>query len=90
MLPPIFSQLTIWEKEKILENKQLIHQTLNQIGTKWMMNLICLKEGKSYLLAKDTEVQKNMEKLFDQKFENQIMELDHVWLRKEIIKLGMH
>jgi hypothetical protein len=55
-----------------------------------MMNLICLKEGKSYLLAKDTEVQKNMEKLFDQKFENQIMELDHVWLRKEIIKLGMH
>lgn len=90
MLPPIFSQLTIWEKEKILENKQLIQETLNQIGTKWMMNLICLKEGKSYLLAKDTEVQKNMEKLFDQKFKNEIMELDHVWLRKEIIKLGMH
>lgn len=90
MLPPIFSQLTIWEKEKILENKQLIQETLNQIGTKWMMNLICLKEGKSYLLAKDTEVQENMEKLFHQKFKNEIMELDHVWLSKEIIKLGMH
>ena len=52
-----------------------------------MMNLISLKDGKSYLLAKDIEVQENIEKLFNKKFENEIMELDNVWLRKEIIKL---
>lgn len=89
MLPPIFSQLVIWEKEDILENKQIIYETLDNIGTKWMMNLICLKDGKSYLLAKDIEVKNNIEKLFNKKFENEILELDNVWLRKEIMKLGL-
>ncbi len=89
ILPPIFAQLTIWDKDNILENKQIIYETLNNIGTKWMLNLICLKDGKSYLLAKDIEVQDNMEKLFHEKFQNDIMKLDNVWLRKEIIKLGL-
>ncbi len=89
ILPPIFAQLTIWDKDNILENKQIIYETLNNIGTKWMLNLICLKDGKSYLLAKDIEVQDNMEKLFHKKFQNEIMKLDNVWLRKEIIKLGL-
>ncbi len=90
ILPPIFVQLTIWDKDNILENKQIIYETLNNIGTKWMLNLICLKDGKSYLLAKDIEVQDNMEKLFHEKFQNEIMKLDNVWLRKEIIKLGLN
>ncbi len=89
ILPPIFAQVTIWDKDSILENKKIIYETLNSIGTKWMLNLICLKEGKSYLLAKDLEVQNNMEKLFHEKFQNEIMKLDNVWLRKEIIKLGL-
>ena len=89
ILPPIFSQLTIWKKENILENKQVIFKILNEFGTKWIMNVICLNEGKSYLLAKDLEVQNNMEKLFNKKFKNEILKLDSVWLRKEIIKLGL-
>lgn len=89
ILPPIFAQLTIWDKDSILEDRQIIYETLNNIGTKWMMNLICLKDGKSYLLTKDIEVQDNMEKLFHEKFQNDIMKLDNVWLRKEIIKLGL-
>lgn len=89
ILPPIFAQLTIWDKDSILENKQIIYETLNNIGTKWMLNLICLKDGKSYLLVKDIEVQDNMEKLFHEEFQNEIMKLDNVWLRKEIIKLGL-
>ena len=89
MLPPIFSQLVIWEKEDILEDKQTIYETLDNIGTKWMMNLICLKDGKSYLLAKEIKVKNNIEKLFNKKFDNEILELDNVWLRKEIMKLGL-
>lgn len=54
-----------------------------------MLNLICLKDEKSYLIAKDIEVQDNIEKLFHEKFQNEIMKLDNVWLRKEIIKLGL-
>lgn len=90
ILPPIFAQLTIWDKDSILENKQIIYETLNKIGTKWMLNLICLKDGKSYLLAKDLGVQYNMEKLFHEKFQNEIMKLENVWLRKEIIKFSLN
>lgn len=90
ILPPIFVQLTVWDKETILENKQIINETLNAIGTKWMLNLICLKDGKSYLIAKDLSVRINMERLFNKKFKNEIMELEDVWLRKEIIKFGLN
>ena len=89
ILPPIFLHFTIWEKESILKDKQILYETLNNIGAKWMMNLICLKDGKSYLIAKDKEVQENMEKLFHKKFKDEIMKLDNVWLRKEILKLGL-
>ena len=30
-----------------------------------------------------------MEKLFHKKFKDEIMKLDNVWLRKEILKLGL-
>jgi len=87
VLPPIFSQLVIWDKDNILKNINIIYDTLDQIGQKWMMNLISLKDGKSYLIAKNPEVQENMSNLFKTKFSNNISELEEVWLRKEIIKL---
>ena len=87
-LPPIFSQLTIWDKEEVLRDKDIIYTVLNNIGNKWMLNLICLKDGKSYVIAQDLEVQKNLEKLFNKKFNADIMELDSVWLRKEIMKIA--
>lgn len=87
LLPQVFGQLTIWDKE-IINNIEIIYNTLNNIGDKWMMNLICLKEGKSYIIAKDIEVKKNLEILFNKRFNKDIMELDEVWLRKEIIKMA--
>ncbi len=88
ILPPIFSQLTIWDKEDVLRDKDIIYTILNNIGNKWMLNLICLKDGKSYVIAQDLEVQKKLEKLFHKKFKTDIMELDNVWLRKEIMKIA--
>ena len=86
MLPKIFGQLTVWNKEKILDNKKIIYDTLNNIGNEWMMNLIVLQEGKSYIIASNLEVQNNLEKLLNGKFQDDVMELEDVWLRKEIIK----
>ncbi len=88
ILPPIFSQLTIWDKETVLRNKDILYTVLNHMGNKWMLNLICLKDGKSYLIAEDLKVQKNLEKLFNKKFKADMMELDNVWLRKEIMKIA--
>lgn len=89
ILPPVFAQLTIWDKNDILQNKQVIYETLNNIEARWMLNLICLKDGKSYLIVKNSEVQNNIQMLFHKQFENEIMKLDNVWLRKEIIKLSL-
>lgn len=86
ILPPVFGQIILWNKEKILENKDSIYNILNNIGTNWMINLICLEEGKSYIIASNLEVQAELEKLLNGEFKQDIMELEDVWLRKEIIK----
>ena len=88
-IPPIFAQLTIWSKEAILNNIELIYDTIENIGEKWMLNLICLKEGKSYIITKNQDVQRNLQTLFSGSFTNNIMKLDNVWRRQEIIKLSI-
>lgn len=89
-LPRIFAQLTVWNKEDILDKKSIIYNTLENIGTDWMMNLICLKDGKSYIIASNSEVQRKLENLFDDRFQNDILVMDNVWLRKEIIKKAIN
>ena len=90
IIPPIFAQLTVWSKEEILNNIELIYHTMQNIGENWMMNLICLKDGKSYLIAINHKIQRNMQILFSGRFTNNIMQLDNVWLRKEIIKFSIN
>ena len=86
ILPEVFGQLAVWNKEFILNNKEIIYKTLGQINDDWMFNLISLSDGKSYIIANSEEYKIKLEKLFNKLFENDIMELDNVWLRKEIIK----
>lgn len=86
VLPNIFGQLTVWEKDNIFKSKKTIFHTLDSIGDRWMMNIICLKDGKSYIIARDLDVQKNLIRLFGKNFKDDILELDGLWLRKEIIK----
>lgn len=86
ILPTVFGQLVIWKKEDILQNKETIYRTLDDMGSQWLMNMICLEEGKSYLISKDAFTKNNIERLFNKKFEKDIMKLDSAWLRKEIIK----
>ena len=80
----------VWNKEDILDKKSIIYNTLENIGTDWMMNLICLKDGKSYIIASNSEVQRKLENLFDDRFQNDILVMDNVWLRKEIIKKAIN
>ena len=85
LLPNIFSQLLFWDGKDFLKNK-LIYDTLNSFGSEWMINIISLKDNTSYLISEDIKVQKNLETLFNKKFENNIMKLNKIWLRKEIIR----
>ena len=86
ILPQAFSQLTLWNKKFIFENIDIIYKTLNKINEEWMLNLISLEDGKSYIIANNECVKIRLERLFNSTFTNDIMQLDKVWLRKEIIK----
>ena len=86
LLPRVFGQLTLWNKEFIISNKEIVYETLNHIDKEWMMNLISLEDAKSYIIAEDTNVKVGLERLFNKSFEDDILELENVWLRKEIIK----
>lgn len=85
-LPPVFSQLTVWDASSILDDINLIYESLNSFKKPWLMNLISLKDGKSYLISNDDTVKFNIETTFNCKFINDITILSNVWLRKEIIK----
>lgn len=85
-LPPVFSQLTVWDASSILDDINLIYESLNTFKKPWLMNLISLKDGKSYLISNDDNIKLNLETTFNCKFINDITILSNVWLRKEIIK----
>ena len=85
-VPPVFSQLTVWDASSILDDINLIYKSLNTFKKPWLMNLISLKDGKSYLISNDDNIKLNLETTFNCKFINDITILSNVWLRKEIIK----
>ena len=85
-LPKIFGQLTVWNKDFIIANLTKIRQIFNEMDDKWMLNLICLQDEKSYIISDDKNVQTELQKLFGSSFEGLIMPIENVMLRKEIIK----
>lgn len=86
ILPSVIAQLTVWDKNKILNNKKLIFDTLKEYGKDWILNLICLEEGKSYILASDKIILNDIQKLLKGKMEEEYLKCEDIWLRKEIIK----
>ena len=88
-LPRVIGQLVLWDKTLLWENKEIIKEVLNEKGDKWIMNVICLKEGKNYIFASNNEVMKNLEELLETKANNGIIELNKLMLRKELMKKAM-
>lgn len=84
-LPNVVSQLTVWDKNNILNNKELIFDSLNNYGNEWILNLICLKEGKSYIIASNNLLLQDIQKLLNGSISEYYLKCEDVWLRKEII-----
>lgn len=83
-LPCTFGQLVVFNHEKVLDNKKVI-EDLYGVGNDWVVNIISLKSGKSYLMATSGQSKRKLEKLFGKKFSDDVMVLDKFMLRKEII-----
>ena len=56
------------------------------IGERIYLSPVSIEDAKSYIIAEDTKVKEGLERLFNKPFEDDILELENVWLRKEIIK----
>lgn len=88
MLPEIFGQLMVYDKTPILEKIDEVEMVFENADKPWFINIICLKDGKSYLFTTNLEAQKMLEKLFSKKFENNLLVLSNFMLRKEIMKMA--
>lgn len=85
-LPSIFSQLVVWDVSSVMNQIDLVRKTLNAFDSHWMLNLISLSDGCSYVLTSDSSVTTEVQRLFGGKADGDIITLDHVWLRKEMMK----
>lgn len=85
-LPRVFAQLTVWNKDFLLANIQKIKKILGSIDDEWMLNIICLQDKRSYIVADNKNVQVKLQNLLQSQFDDFIMPLKSVMLRKEIIK----
>lgn len=86
-LPSHIGQLAVWDVATLLARREEMLTCLRSYGKEWMINLISLKENKSYILAEDSQVKENLERRIGGSFVGDQMILDKALLRKEIKKL---
>ena len=84
-LPEVLGQLTIWDVTKLLEQINIIKETMNNYGDKWAINIISLKENKSYIIYSKDDIAINISKLFNCICEDDMLIIKPAKLRKEII-----
>lgn len=85
-LPKTLGQLTIYDITTILDKLKIVKDTMNRYDENWLINIIILKENKSYIVCSDEEVTDNLIKMFNMPSTNNIVVLQPSILRKEIIK----
>ena len=86
----VFSQIVVYSKDIIIKQKDFIFNILNILNEDYALNLISLEENKSYILSKNIQTQKKFEKVFCKNFNDDIMDLEDLWLRKEILQKAQY
>ena len=87
--PGVIGQLLCWDGEEFLKRAKEIGEVLGEIGKSWIMNLISLKDGRSYILVSDDEAAREVVRLLGGTYRGGVVILDGVWLRKEILKRAL-
>lgn len=85
--PVVVGQLVVWEAGEVLD-KYLgtVSQVMERKSPQWLINLVGVSEGRSYLIARDTAVKEWVAKVLGATFDGPVAKANRLWLRKEIIK----
>lgn len=86
VLPPRVAQICVWDANSILSRLSEIHQWFAESADSWMINIIDIKHHCSYFVCDDRYHQKELERVFDIRFESGVANSPIAYLRKEIIK----
>ncbi len=87
-LPVFFGQLTIWDIVGILDKIDEIKKIMFELGSKWMLNIICLKDNVSNILCSDDEVRNNIKELLGGSINGEFVVVMPAKLRKEILNIA--
>jgi len=83
-------QMVIWDAETVLaSNLGTISETLKDMRSYWLANIVNISEGRSYLLSDNKDVQAWLSDLLHVEFKDNLAVADRLWLRKEIMKVGL-
>lgn len=85
VLPPRMAQLCVWDGERILDRLPQI-RTLMAGPAPWMINVIGLRQRRSWFVCDDTHHQRMLAEVFGVGFTGGVAACDRAWLRKEIIR----
>ncbi|WP_350024011.1 DHH family phosphoesterase [Pseudomonas protegens] len=89
-LPRRFAQLTLWHAQGLLvRQRSLIEQVLGQWGDDWLLNLISLGEGTSYLLTGSPGSARKLERLLECSTLDGVHCPGRPILRKELLRKGL-
>ena len=84
LLPEAIGQIILFNREDI--NNEILSEVFSEYD-KWIINVISLEDGRSYLYCDGKETKKGLEKLFGIKSNyDSLVVLDDFILRKELLK----
>lgn len=85
--PLVVAQIVVWDGQKILDQySDIIESMLANIGQPWFLNLVSVRQKKSYFLCRDAETKQWLGTLLAVGFTSSVGVANRLWLRKEIIK----
>lgn len=86
-LPEVFGQLIVLDKEEIIKNLDRVYSFFREYE-EWILNIISLRDGKSYLFFGSVSAKEKLEALFSKTAGDTYLELDNCMLRKEIMNMA--
>lgn len=89
-LPQVFAQMAVWDASALIRtHRSTIGDWLYAQGADWLLNVISIRERKSYFLAGPLVSQQKLSHLLSIEWQAGIAVLDRALLRKELLKLGL-